>query len=133
MPGGVEVVEGVAHADAVDGVAGARRHAGGLRVVLVLLDGVALGDAGLLEGDGVGQPFRAGIAPDRNRAVVAVEVASAEVQVRLHLVEVGQAASEAPLVVAPRGPAVVVLGNATQQHLTVDGAGAASSLAAWES
>ena len=92
VAGGVQVVQGVAHAHAVDGVAGAGRHSGGIGVVLVFVDGVALGHAGLLEGDCVGQPFRAGVAPHRDGPVVAVEVAAAEVEVGLHLVEIGQTA-----------------------------------------
>ena len=121
----VQIVEGVAHPHALNGVAGPGRHAGRFRVVLVLVDRVALSNAGLLEGRGVGHPFGAGIAANGDRAVVAVNVASPKIEVSLHLVEVGQALGKAPLVVAPLGPAVIVLGNATQQHLAVDGAGAA--------
>ena len=49
--------------------------------------------------------------------------------VRLHHIEVGHQLLEAPLVVSPLRPTVVVLGNAADKGLPVDGAGPAGHLA----
>ena len=75
------------------------------------------------------QPGLALVAAHRHRAVEAVEVVN-YVGVGFQLAEIGQALHERPLVVAPFGPTVIVLGNAAQEHLAVDGAGAADHLAA---
>ena len=57
-----------------------------------------------------------------DRAVGPVEVV-VKVHVRLELAEEGQDALELPLVVAQRCPCVEVVGQATKEHLAVDGAG----------
>ena len=49
-----------------------------------------------------------------------------------HAAEEGQDIGVAPLIVAPFGPAVVVLGDAAVEYLAVDGGGAAGGLAAWD-
>ena len=98
-------------------------------VVVVVDLVVASCDGRDVEGLLQGQPGLALVAADGNGAVEAVEVVD-DVGVGLQLAEVGQALDEGPLVVAPLGPAVVVLGNAAQEDLAVDGAGAADDLAA---
>ena len=85
--------------------------------------------AGLLEGQGVGHPLAAGRAAHRHRSGGAVKVVAPEVQVRLQLVEIGQHPGIAPLVIAPLGPPVVIVGDAPVHHLPVHRAGAAGGLA----
>ena len=52
-----------------------------------------------------------------------------EVVVILHAAEEGQDVGVTPLVVAPFGPTVVVLGDSTVENLAVNGGGAAGGLA----
>ena len=63
-----------------------------------------------------------------NGAVGAVEVV-ADVQVVFDLAEIGQHLDEGPLVVPQRRPTVEVFGEAANEGLAVDGAGAADNLA----
>ena len=50
-----------------------------------------------------------------------------KVQIVFQLTEIGQHLGEFPLGVAPSGPVVVVLRNAPEEHLPIDGAGAADA------
>ena len=131
MAGGVEEGERRAHAHAVDVVHGARRD-GGVAVgsVLVGMLGDAQGHAGIVEGGVEGQPVLALGTAHGQRALGAVEVVAAEVPVVFKLAEEGQAVGEFPFVVAPLGPQVVVLGDAAEDHLAVDGRRAAHGPAA---
>ena len=63
-----------------------------------------------------------------NRPVVAVEII-VEVRVGFQLPKEWKQFLEVPLVVALGGPRVIVLGDATQEDLAVDGAGASGNLA----
>ena len=121
--------ESRAHAHALGVVHGDGAHAAGVGTVHVRVFRIAGLDAGLDEGILERQPFLAREPPHRYRSLRAVEVV-ADIHVRFHLAEVRQDVDERPLVVALGGPAVVVLGNAAQQHLPVDGAGSADHLAA---
>ena len=111
-------------------LSGRAAYAVGVGVVLVGIRGEAQGAAGIVESGGHRQPFLALVAAHGDGAGVAVEVVAAEVQVVFQTPEVGQHFGERPFVVAPDGPVVVVLGDAAEQHLAVDAAGAAHSLAA---
>ena len=117
-----------AHAHALGVVHGNRTYAAGVRAVHIRVFRVARLDARLDKGRLERQPFLAREAPDRYGPLGAVEVV-ADVHVRFHLPEIRQHVDERPLVVALGGPAVVVLGHAPQQHLSVDGAGSAHNLA----
>ena len=120
-----------AHSHAVDVVHRPRRNGGvAVRRVLVGMLRDAQADAGIVEGRVEGQPVLPLGAAHRQRALGAVEVVAAVVPVVLQLAEEGQAVGELPLVVAPLGPQVVVLGNAAEDHLAVDGRRAAHGLAA---
>ena len=124
MPDGVQVGQGCAHADAVGVVHGYGPDTPRIGVVHVGVVGIALGQAGLVEGHLGRQPGLLLVAAHRNGAVKAVEVV-VDIRVRLQLAEVGQGLDEGPFVVAPGCPVVVVLGDAPQQHLAVNGAGTA--------
>ena len=129
MAGRVEVAEGGAPADAVGVVEGHRPHAAGLGVVVVGDLGEALVAAGPEEGGLVGKQLLPLEAAGDDGPVGVVEVIAGEVGVGLDAAQEGQELDEAPLVVAHLGPGVVVLGDAAQEHLAVDGAGAAGDLA----
>ena len=94
-------------------------------MVLVLADRVALRHARILERQGVGQPLAALVSAHWDRTLRPVEVVATKVEIGLQFVEVGQTLHEAPLVVAPLGPAIVVLRDAPEQDLPIDRAGAA--------
>src|ERR1051326_8264420 len=85
-------------------------------------------DAGAVKGHGILQPLLAVIPAYRDRAVLAVEF-TAKVVVVLHLAEIRQYLRVGPLGVAPGGPVVIILRNATVQHLPIDGARTAGRLA----
>ena len=119
-----------AHPHAVGVVHGDGTHAAGLRMVHVRVVREPDGPGGVVERLLCRQPGRLGKAAHGYETVVVVEVIGAEVHVAFQLAQVGQDAGEPPLVVAEGGPGVVVLGYATQQHLAVDGAGAADHPAA---
>ena len=129
VPGHVEVAQGRAPADAVGVVdrAGTDPRCVGKVVVRAVWD--ADGPAGIVKRLLVGQGL-IGLEPAHDYGTVGVvEVVAAEVGVGLDHAEVLQQVLEAPLVVAQSGPGVVVLGNAPQEDLAVDGAGAAGDLA----
>jgi hypothetical protein len=67
------------------------------------------------------------IATDGDGAVGAVYV-TLEIQIRLHLQKVREDLSEGPLFVTSGHPVIVVLGEAAEDDLTIDGAGTASDL-----
>ena len=121
VSGHIQVIQGIAHAHAIDGIPGPGRDAGGLRMVHVLVDFVPHSNTGILKGPGIGQPLAARVAPHRHRTLGPVEIPS-EIQVSLQLVEVGQDLGEGPFVIAHCRPAVVVLWDATEEHLSVDSA-----------
>ena len=87
------------------------------------------GAAGLVEGPLVRVQLVVLEAAHWDGAVASVEVAR-EVGVRLDTAEVRQQLLEAPLVVAHRGPGIVVVGYAAQEDLGVDRRRAAGDLAA---
>ena len=130
VSGRVEIAQGGAPADAIGVVEGYRADAAGLGVVVVGDFGEPLVAAGLEEGGLVGQQFLALEASGDDGAVGVVEVIAGEVGVGLDAPQEGQQLDEAPLVVAHLGPGVVVLRYSAQEHLAVDGAGAAGDLAA---
>ena len=66
-----------------------------------------------------------------DRAVGAVEVVL-EIGIGLQLAEVAEKVLEPPFGVAEGRPGVVVLGDSPEEHLAVDGAGAAGDLAPWD-
>ena len=85
----------------------------------------------LIEGFGSTSPrFRLAAVADY-RAVGAVKVVGIGC-VGFQLAEVRQRLLKAPLVVAPFCPRIVILRNAAQEYLAVDGAGTARDLAAWD-
>ena len=125
----VQVSQGGAHADAAGVVEGRGADAGGVGVVVVGAVGEPGLATGLVEGRLRRMPcLRLETVAD-DGAVGAVEVVG-EVSVGLQLAEVGQAVGIAPFAVAHLGPGIVVFGHASQEHLAVDGAGAARDLAA---
>src|SRR5918992_1056252 len=77
----------------------------------------------------LGEPLLLFIAAHRDGAIIAVEVPAGKVQVGLHLTEIGEHLGEAPFVVAPGCPVVIVLRDPAEDHLTIDGAGTARHLA----
>ena len=91
-------------------------------MVLVVVMAEASVATGLVEGLGHRLHIFQLVASYRNGSVGAVPVVSGEVLVRLHLAEVGQNLRERPLVVAPRGPIVIVLGDTPKDGLSVYGA-----------
>ena len=125
VAGSAEEGQRRAHAHAVGVVHRDGADAARLRVVHVRVVGESGGTGGVVERLLRRQPGLAGKAAHRNEAVVVVEVVGPKVHVGFQLAQVGQDAGEAPLVVAQGGPGVVVLRHAAQQHLAVDGAGAA--------
>ena len=95
-------------------------HAGGVGVVVVGAVFKPVIEAGLIErlGDGLPRLFGESVADDRPvRAVKVVRVGG----VGFELAEVGQAVFEPPLAVSPRLPVVVILRDAAQEYLPVDG------------
>ena len=118
-----QVGKGRTHADAVGVVHGYGTDAPGLRVVHVRVVGKAVVPAGLVKGYLGRQPRFLLVAAHRDRAFRAVEVV-VYVGVGLRHSEVGQGLYEGPFVVAPRSPVVIVLGDAPQKDLPVNGAGA---------
>ena len=98
-------------------------------MILIGVLPVTHGYAGVIIRAEVRKPVCPFVPADRNGAVVAVKVSSGKVEVGLQFTEVGQHFGERPLVIAPLGPIVVVLGYAPEQHLAVDGAGAAGGFA----
>ena len=86
--------------------------------------------AGLVEGGLVGQQLIALEASGDDGAVGVVEVIAGEIGVSLDAAQEGEQLDVAPFVVAHLGPRVVVLGDAAEEDLAVDGAGAAGYLAA---
>ena len=129
VTGHVEVAQGGAPTDAVGVIEGRGADAGGIRAVVVVGMGEAVGAGGVVESGLSREPLLALETAGDDGAVVAVEVVG-EVGVRLQAAEAAQQVLEAPLVVAHGGPGVVVLGDAAQEHLAVDGAGAAGDFAA---
>ena len=130
MAHGAQEGERGAHPHALGVVHGDRPHPARIRVVHILVGRIPRIQARLHERLLEGQPRLARKPAYRNRALRAVKVV-ADVEVSFHLPEIGQNVHEAPAVVALGGPAVVVFGHAAQQHLSVDGAGAADHLAPW--
>ena len=123
-----QVADCGAEPDAVRVVQRQGAYAGGIGVVVVWAVGEALGPAGVVEGLLVRTP-RLSPEPVRHyRAVGAMEVV-VECGVGLQPAKIGQQLVEAPLIVAQGGPAIVVLGDPSQEDLAVDGAGAARDLA----
>ena len=129
MPHRPEEGERSAHPHPFRVVHGDGPHTARFGVIHIRIRRVAGIQARLHEGLLEGQPLLAGKTPHRNRAFGAVEVV-ADVQIGFHLAEVGQDIYVLPAGVALGGPAVVVFGHAAEQHLPVDGAGAAHDLAA---
>ena len=125
----VQVAQGGAHAHAAGVVEGSRADAGGVGVVVVRAVGKPRLAAGGVECVLCRVPGLRLEAVAHDGAVGAVEIVG-EVSVGLQLAEVGQAVGVAPFAVAHFGPRIVVLRHAAQEHLPVDGAGAAGDLAA---
>ena len=123
-----DIGERGAHPHAVGVVHRQRADAAGIGVVVVVDLGIPRRHGRYVERLRQRQPGLALVAAHRHRAVEAVEVVY-YVGVGFQLAEIRQALDEGPLVIAPLGPTVVVLGNAAQEHLAVDGAGAADHLA----
>ena len=128
VPGLGQVPDGGAPPDAVEGVEGHRADAGGVGVVVVRAVGVPGGPASVVEGLLIGVPFAGCEPPGQDGAVAAVEVV-VDVEVVLDPPEVREQVPEAPLVVALRGPPVVVFGYASEEYLGIDGAGATDDAA----
>ena len=131
MAHGVDVAERGAPADAVGVVEGVGADAGCVRVVVVGVFWEASLDAGVVKGDLVGEQVFELVALGDDGAVAAVEVVL-EVQVGFELAIVWQDILEAPLIVAEGDPVVEVVGDGAEEDLSVDGAGAAHDLAAWD-
>ena len=129
MAGGVQVGQGGALADAVRVVQGERANAGGVGVVQIRVVGVAQVAAGAVKGGLQGEPSFRGMAAHRYGAGCAVEIVP-NVGVGFQFAEVGQGLEVAPLVVAGGSPSIEVLGQAAQEYLMIDGAGAAGDPAA---
>ena len=125
---GVEMGEGGAHADALRVVRGDVAEAVGAGAVHVGNFGVAGSEAGFAEGGLDGQGRLAGAAQHGHGAVAAVEVV-ANVVVGFQPAQEGQDVEVCPLIVAAGSPVVVVVGQTPQEHLPVDGPGAADHLA----
>ena len=124
----VQIPEGGAPADAVGVVERRGANAGGIGAIVVVGMGETVGADGVVEGRLSRQPILALEASGDDGTVVAVEVVG-EIGVGLQAAETAQQVREAPLVIAHGGPTVVVLGDAPQEHLAVDGAGTAGDLA----
>ena len=105
-----------------------RPHAAGIGAVHIVILRVARLPAGGKKRLLKRQPFLPWEPSHRNRPLGAVKIV-ADVQIRLHLAEIGQNIHKRPPVVACGGPAVIILRRSPQQHLPVDGAGAAHHLA----
>ena len=122
-----QVADGRRPADAVRVVQRRGPDAGGAGRVVVLAVRQPVVAPGLEPGHVALPPLLAGEAVADDGPARAVEVAGVVLVggVRLHHVEVGHELLEAPLVVSPLGPVVVVLRNAADEYLPVDGAGAA--------
>ena len=127
MPGRTQIDQGGAHANAIDIVERTGGDAVGIRMVLIRVLGKPQVHAGVIKGLRGRQPFLSLVAADGNRTFVAMKIATGEVQVVFQPAEVRQHLDERPLVVAPGGPVVVVLGHPPKQHLAIDGAGAPGS------
>ena len=128
MPHGVQVRHGRAHADAAQVVGRRHAHAGGVRAVSVLHGRVALGQAGIVERLLDVRPRAGPATAHRHRAVRAVVVVL-DVHIVFHLAIEGQDLVVGPLVVAPGGPVVEVLGEPALHRLAIDGRPAADHLA----
>ena len=115
---GVQVGKRGAHPDAAGVVHGNGACSRGIGVVHVRVFGKSGGDSCLVESLVHRQEFFPGQPPDRDWPVCPVEVVS-HVQVGLQFAEEGQQIDEAPLVIALRGPFVVVLRHAPQEHLAI--------------
>ena len=123
-----QIGERGAHAHTVYVVQRTDADAVGVRGVLVRVLRESDTHAGIIESCGNRNPLFFLEPPDREGALIAVEVVAGVVPVVFHLAEIGQAAGEGPLIVAQRGPVVVVLRHAAEDDLAVDGAGAAGGL-----
>ena len=109
-------------------VHGQRGNACGVRVVHILARWKSLGYAGVPEGEHQRFPCLFLVPPHAHRPVVAVKVVM-DVLVSLHAAEEGEELDVFPFVVALGGPRVVIFRQAAQEHLAVDGAGAADDFA----
>src|SRR5215510_13447423 len=85
-------------------------------------------NTGLVKGQGLWHPLVSLIAAYWDWAVLAVEFPTTIVVV-FHLAEIRQHLLIGPFGVAPRGPVVIILRNATVQHLPIDGARTTGGLA----
>ena len=119
-----EVPDGSAPPDAVEGVEGERADSRGVGVVVVGAVGVSGVPGGVVEGLLVVVPLVGREPPGDDGAVVAVEIVM-HVQVILDPSKVGEQVPVPPLVVARRGPSVVVLRHAAQEYHGIHRAGAA--------
>ena len=128
MADGVEVGDGGTHAHAITIIHGNRTDAGGVGAVEVGVIGVAALHGRRVEGFLHVGPGLVFTAHDGDRPVAAVEVVL-DVEVGFGLAEEGEHSGVGPLLVAEGLPALEVLGQAAQVHLSVDGAGAADDLA----
>ena len=116
----VQIGEGHADAYPINGVARSGGDAGRLRMVLVRIIAKVGVDTGAVKGHGMRQPLVALIAAHRDWTVLTVEF-PAKIVVVFHLAKIRQHLLIGPLGVAPRGPVVIILRNATVQHLSIDG------------
>ena len=130
MAGFGEIAQIGAHPDAVGVVEGGGSDALRIRVVVVPDFSIAGRYAGRVEGVLGRQPTFPGETVHDDGPVAPMEVVVAVVRVGLDAPEDWKQLGVGPLVVALGGPAVVVLRHAAQEHLAVDGAGAAGDLAA---
>src|SRR5712691_6508980 len=131
MSGLTQVAQRGAPANAVGIVAGYRTDPGGIRVVMVRTLWKSCRPAGVVEGPLVRQPLVSLKASDNNWTIGAMKVVVAKIRVRLDFAEVLEAMLKVPLIVAPRGPRVIIFRHAAQEDLTIDCARAARHLAPW--
>ena len=128
MSVGIDVREGRAHPHTIGIVHGEGPEPGGVRVVVVIGLGVTAFQAGRLERILQWQPVLRLMAAHWHRAFRTVEIVL-YIGIGLQLPKKWQKVDVAPLVVAPFSPPVVILGDAAQENLAIDCAGAAHHLA----
>src|SRR4029453_2752651 len=85
-------------------------------------------NTGPVKGQGLRHPLVPLIAPDRDWAVLSMEFPTTIVVV-FHLAEIRQYLLIGPFGIAPCGPVVIILRNATIQHLPIDRARTTGCLA----
>ena len=128
VPAHVQVAQGGAPADAVGVVYRAGTDSSGIGQVVVGAIAEIRVTAGVVKCLLLDEHLVGFETPQDDGPVRVVEVPAAEVGIRLDHPEILEQVLKAPLVVAHGRPGVVVFGNAPEEHLAVDGAGAAGHL-----